>query len=179
MVEGVEIPNQDELGIPTSPEDLFARLDSLGIAHKTVHHPPVYTVEEAKFLRGEIAGAHIKNLFLRDKKKRMWLLVALEHQALDLKRLGSFLGAKSLSFATPERLMTFLGVKPGSVTPFSIINDKDCQVQVLLDKEIWGHEAVNCHPLVNWMTTSVSPEDLLQFLNAEGHPPGFLDFTQL
>ena len=163
--------------LPTSPEELFRRLDELGIAHETCHHPPVYTVEEAKFLRGEIVGAHIKNLFLRDKKKRMWLLVALEERPIDLKRLATTLGARGLSFASAERLMSYLGVMPGSVTPFGIINDKENLVTVLLDREVMDHSMVNCHPLVNWMTTAVRPSDLLRFLEGEGHPPRLLDLA--
>ena len=171
----METKDTTEALLPTEPDDLFKRLDSLVIPYQTVTHPPVYTVEEAKRLRGEIRGAHIKNLFLRDKKRRMWLLVALESQRLDLKSLGAQLNAKSLSFANADRLFAYLGVRPGSVTPFAVINDKDRAVQVLLDEAILSFEAVNCHPLVNWMTTSIRPTDLLKFLDAEDHPPQLLN----
>src|SRR4030081_325691 len=106
-----------------SPQQLFARLEQLGIAQRTVEHPPVFTVEEAKKLRGELPGAHIKNLFLRNKKEEMWLVGGLEARHVALKRLGEVLGAGRLSFGSPERLARHLGVEPGSVTPLSLIND--------------------------------------------------------
>src|SRR5262245_66414796 len=106
-----------------SPQQLFARLDEFGLKHRTVEHAPVFTVEQAKAHRGELPGHHVKNLFLRNKKEEMWLVVALEDRAVDLKRLGEVLGAGRLSFGSPERLRTYLGVEPGSVTPFAVIND--------------------------------------------------------
>ena len=102
-----------------SPQHLFARLDALGLAHRTVEHAPVFTVEQAKQHRGVLPGHHIKNLFLRNKKEAMWLVVALEDREIDLKRLGEALGAGRLSFGSPERLRRHLGVEPGSVTPFA------------------------------------------------------------
>jgi Ala-tRNA(Pro) deacylase len=172
-----EITEQEtKADLPTSPEALFARLDALGIAHRTFHHPPVYTVEQAKALRGEIVGAHIKNLFLRDKKKRMWLVVALEHRRIDLKSLGADLRARSLSFASAERLMTYLGVEPGSVTPLAALNDESGAVSVILDRAVLDHSLVNCHPLVNHMTTALAPGDLLRFLAAVDHEPRLHDF---
>lgn len=173
-------PPHSETGaeLPTSPEALFARLDALGITQRTFHHPPVFTVEQAKALRGEIVGAHIKNLFLRDKKKRMWLVVALEHRRIDLKSLAAELGARSLSFASAERLMTHLGVEPGSVTPLAALNDESGAVSVILDRAVLDYSLVNCHPLVNTMTTALAPGDLLRFLAAVSHPPRFLDFPE-
>jgi Ala-tRNA(Pro) deacylase len=164
--------------LPTSPEAVFARLDALSIAHRTFNHPPVYTVEQAKALRGEIAGAHIKNLFLRDKKKRMWLVVALEHRRIDLKRLAGRLGARGLSFASAERLMTYLGVEPGSVTPLAVLNDAGGAVTVILDSAVLDYPLVNCHPLVNHMTTALAPDDLLRFLASVDHEPGLMDFSE-
>src|SRR3954468_15052790 len=116
------------------PQQLFAKLEALGIAQHTVEHPPVFTVEEAKALRGNLPGHHIKNLFLRNKKEQMWLVVALEDRAIDLKRLGEALGAGRLSFGSPERLQKYLGVEPGSVTPFAVINDTGHQVTLVLDE---------------------------------------------
>ena len=170
--------------LPTSPAQLLGRLAVLGIAHTTLEHPPVFTVAEAKALRNEplketgrgLEGAHIKNLFLRDKKKRMWLLTALEYRTIDLKALGQRLGARGLSFASADRLMTYLGVRPGAVTPLAAINDCENVVQVLLDREILDASLVNCHPLVNWMTTALAPADLVTFLEAEEHPPRLIDF---
>ena len=157
------------------PQQLFARLDQLGIAHRTVEHPPVFTVEEAKALRGNLPGHHIKNLFLRNKKEEMWLVVAEEDKRIDLKALGEKLGAGKLSFGSPDRLLRYLGVLPGAVTPFGIINDKDRKVKVVLDRDLMGMSPVNAHPLVNTMTTALSPQDLVKFLEAEGHKPDILD----
>ena len=166
-----------------TPEQLFVKLDALGIAHHTVTHPPVFTVEEAKALRGALPGTHVKNLFLRNKKEEMWLVVALEDRQVDLKRLGEVLGAGRLSFGSPERLARHLGVAPGSVTPLSLINDTARSVRLALDRGIEnglgsGPEQgiVNVHPLVNTMTTAVTAADLLRFFAATGHTPLWLDF---
>ena len=161
-----------------SPQQLFARLEQLGIAERTVEHPPVFTVEEAKALRGDLPGHHIKNLFLRNKKEEMWLVVALEDRAIDLKRLGDVLGAGRLSFGSALRLKRHLGVEPGSVTPLALINDESRSVQLVLDRGLVdGHGApVNVHPLVNTMTTAMAAADLLRFFEATGHEPRWLDF---
>jgi Ala-tRNA(Pro) deacylase len=158
------------------PQQLFARLDQLGIAHRTVEHPPVFTVEEAKALRGNLPGHHIKNLFLRNKKEEMWLVVALEDRAIDLKRLGEVLGAGRLSFGSADRLKRTLGVEPGSVTPLSLVNDEARAVQLVLDRGVADGGPVNAHPLVNTMTTTLAPADLLRFFDATGHTPRWLDF---
>jgi Ala-tRNA(Pro) deacylase len=159
-----------------SPQQLFARLDQLGIAHRTVEHPPVFTVEEAKALRGNLPGHHIKNLFLRNKKEEMWLVVALEDRAVDLKRLGERLGAGRFSFGSPDRLRRQLGVEPGSVTPLALINDADRVVRLALDRGLAEGGPVNAHPLTNTMTTALSGPDLLRFFAATGHEPLWLDF---
>ena len=110
--------------MPASPDELFAYLDSLGIAHQTVSHPPVFTVEEARALRGQVAGGHTKNLFLRDKKGALFLVVALEDAAIELKSLHRLLGASGrFSFGSAELLRETLGVEPGAVTPFAAVND--------------------------------------------------------
>jgi len=160
---------------PTTPDQLFAHLEGLGIRTRTVQHPPVFTVEEAKALRGDLPGAHIKNLFLRNKKGEMWLIVAQESRPIDLKALGERLGAGRLSFGSPERLMTHLGVVPGAVTPFALINDRSGQVTVAIDKAVLNQDPVNCHPLANDMTTAIAPHDLLTFLEQSGHKPLVLD----
>ena len=159
-----------------SPQDLFQKLDALGIAHRTVEHPPVFTVDEAKALRGTLPGAHIKNLFLRNKKEEMWLVVALEDRVLDLKRLGEVLGAGRFSFGSPERLKRHLGVEPGSVTPLALANDAGHGVRLALDRGIVEAGPVNAHPLVNTLTTALSAADLLRFFAATGHAPRWLDF---
>jgi Ala-tRNA(Pro) deacylase len=164
-----------------SPQQLFARLAELGLTHNTVEHAPVFTVEQAKTHRGTLPGHHIKNLFLRNKKEEMWLVVALEDRAIDLKRLGEMLGAGRLSFGSPERLAKYLGVEPGSVTPFAVINDGDHKVTLVLDEGLKGgvqaDGLINAHPLTNSMTSAISLADLLRFFEATGHAPRWLDFT--
>lgn len=160
---------------PAGPEDLFRRLLEFGMEFETVEHPPVFTVEEAKALRGEIPGCHVKNLFLRDRKGAMWLVVCREDRAIDLKVLAGLLRAGRLSFGSPERLMKYLGVIPGAVTPFGIINDNGGQVRVVLDRQMLEAGPLNFHPLDNAMTTSISAQDLIRFLEAENHPPEYID----
>jgi Ala-tRNA(Pro) deacylase len=161
-------------------ETLFAAFDALGIAYVNHSHPPVFTVEESQFLRGTLKGGHTKNLFLRDKKKRFWLLTALDSRDVNLKALRRHLGASgSLSFGTPEMLAEKLGVQPGAVTPFAVINDNDGAVTMLLDAGILEHDPVNAHPLRNDMTVAVAPGDLLRFLEARNHAPELIDFAQL
>lgn len=159
-----------------NPQQLFDRLDQLGIAQRTVAHAPVFTVEEAKALRGDLEGHHVKNLFLRNKKEEMWLVVALEDRAIDLRRLGEVLGAGRLSFGSPQRLKRHLGVEPGSVSPLALINDGERHVRLALDRALADGAPVNVHPLVNTMTTALGSADLLRFFEATGHPPRWLDF---
>ena len=160
-------------------DDLFNRLDALGIVAETVDHPAVFSVDEAKAARGDLAGSHSKNLFLKDKKGRMWLVVTLEDRAVDTKALRKAIGAAQLSFGKPELLKDVLGIDPGSVTPFAVINDTGGQVSVILDAGLLASEPLNFHPLVNTATTSISTEDLLAFLRDTGHEPVVLDFTDL
>lgn len=161
---------------PATPETLLARLAELGIAQRTVEHPPVFTVEEAKALRGTLPGAHVKNLFLRNKKGRMWLVTCLEDRPVDLKALGERLGAGRFSFGSAGRLMQYLGVLPGAVTALAVINDRSNAVQLVLDRALTRIDPVNLHPLVNTRTTALSPEGLLRFCAAVGHEPELLDF---
>jgi Ala-tRNA(Pro) deacylase len=158
--------------MPATPDELFAYLDTLGIAHKTVTHPAVFTVEEARELRGAIAGGHTKNLFLRDKKGGAYLVVAPEDAVIELRSLHRLLGAAGrFSFGSAELMQDVLGVLPGAVTPFAAINDKDCRVSVVLDAALMAHDALNFHPLVNTATTTISRDGLLTFLAATGHTP--------
>ena len=158
-----------------TPADLFESLGRLGIDTDTVEHPPVFTVDEAKEHRGELDGVHIKNLFLRNKKKKMWLVVAVEDTPIDLKELGQVLDAGRLSFGSPERLDQYLGVIPGAVTPFAAINDVGGDVSVVLDRRIFEADPVHCHPLVNTMTTAIRGDDLMRFLRETGHEPALVD----
>ena len=158
-----------------TPDELLARLAALGIESRTVSHSPVFTVDESKALRGELPGGHVKNLFLRDKKGQPWLVVAEEDRHIDLKALAQRIGAGKVSFASPERLMRHLGVSPGSVTPFGLINDKAVEVRVVIDAGLLAHDPVNVHPLTNDRTTAISPRDLLRFIEACGHTPQVID----
>ena len=158
--------------MPTTPDQLFAYLDDLGIAHMSVKHPPVFTVEQAARLRGEVAGGHTKNLFLRDKKHELYLVVALEDAEIDLKGLHRQLGATGrFSFGSSDLLREVWGVEPGSVTPFGAVNDRDGRVTVVLDTAMMEYETLNYHPLVNTMTTAIKRDDLVKFLEATGHIP--------
>jgi Ala-tRNA(Pro) deacylase len=158
--------------MPKTPEQLFAALDALGIAHQTAKHPPVFTVEQAASLRGQIPGGHTKNLFLRDKKHALYLVVALEDAEIDLKGLHRLLGATGrFSFGSADLLAEVWGVAPGAVTPFGAINDTEARVSVVLDAAMMEHATLNYHPLVNTMTTSIARDDLVKFLESTGHPP--------
>ena len=162
---------------PASRTDLLHMLDRLGVATRTVEHPPVATVAENKALRGQLPGAHTKNLFLKDRKGGLWLLVAMEDRPIDLKALRAILGAPPLSFARPETLIASLGVQPGSVTPFAVINDADRLVRVILDAAMMECDPLNFHPLQNTATTAISPTGLLTFLAAVGHSPRTLSLA--
>jgi Ala-tRNA(Pro) deacylase len=154
-----------------NPDDLFAFLDRLGIAHKTVTHPPLFTVEQSRALRGQIPGGHTKNLFLKDKKDALFLVAALEDAAIELKSLHHRLGAGRFSFGSGDLLRAVLGVEPGAVTPFAAINDDAGRVTVVLDRTMMQRRILNYHPLVNTMTTSIAADDLVSFLAATGHRP--------
>ena len=156
-------------------EALFARLDALGIPHRTVEHPAVFTVAQSRGIGGELPGGHTKNLFVKDRKGRLFLVTALCDAAIDLKRLHEALGARGrVSFGSAELLRATLGVEPGSVTPLAAINDAAGRVTVILDAALMAHDPVNVHPLVNTATTALAPADLVRFLEATGHPPRVL-----
>jgi Ala-tRNA(Pro) deacylase len=155
--------------MPKTPDELLA---ALGIAHASVKHPPLFTVEQSRSLRGQIPGGHTKNLFLRDKKGALYLVVALEDAEIELKGLHRLLGATGrFSFGSADLLREVLGVAPGSVTPFAAINDTDGRVTVVLDAAMMEHAMLNYHPLTNTMTTSIARDDLVRFLDWTGHPP--------
>jgi Ala-tRNA(Pro) deacylase len=156
-------------------EDLERRLAELGIATSTVDHPPVFTVDEARALRGEIAGGHCKNLFLKDKKDAIWLVVCLEEAEINLKRLPAKICSARLSFGRAELLGEVLGVEPGSVTPFALINDLDRRVNVILEAAMMRHELLNYHPLVNSATMTIRACDLVRFIRACGHEPKVIE----
>ncbi len=157
--------------------DLMRRLDELGIKTVTTEHPPLFTVEQSQALRGEIAGGHSKNLFLKDKKDRIYLVVAEEDTPIDMKGLHRQIGSARLSFGKPELLDEVLGVIPGAVTPFALINDTGHRVGLVLDASLMRHDMLNFHPLDNSATTTIAREDLLTFLKANGHEPRIMDLA--
>src|SRR4051812_26357442 len=160
---------------PLTPDQLFARLDALGIAQKPYPPPPVFTVPEAVALRGQLPGGHCKSLFLKDKKGGLWLVVALEERRVDLKWLAAALAAPRFSFGNAELLYEVLGVRPGSVTPFALVNDRDRRVTVVLDRAMLDRDPLNYHPLENDRTTAIAPADLLRFIAACGRTPRIVD----
>jgi Ala-tRNA(Pro) deacylase len=166
------------LEMPTIPADLFALLDRLGIAHTTVTHPALFTVEQSQALRGTIPGGHTKNLFLKDKKGALFLVTALEDAVIELKSLHRLLAASGrFSFGSAELMRATLGIEPGAVTPFAAMNDSDGRVSVVLDAALMEHATINCHPLDNTMTTTIARADLVRFLEATGHPPRIVPVT--
>jgi Ala-tRNA(Pro) deacylase len=164
---------------PFTPDQLFARLDALGIAHRTYTHPPVFTVAEAVALRGKLPGGHCKSLFLKDKKAGLWLVVALEERPIDLKRLAAALAAPRFSFGNADLLYEVLGVRPGSVTPFALVNDTTERVTIVLDRAMLDHDPLNYHPLDNDRTTAIAPGDLLRFIAGCGHQPRIVDLDAI
>ena len=158
--------------MPKTPEDLIAYLDTLGIASQTIEHPPLHTVEQSQALRGDIPGGHTKNLFVKDKKGRLFLLVLGEETSVDLKKVHETIGGQGrVSFGSAELLEEVWGVRPGAVTPFGAINDRESRVTVVLDAEMMRHERLNFHPLVNTRTMGLASADLVRFLRATGHEP--------
>jgi Ala-tRNA(Pro) deacylase len=156
---------------PEDPsESAFALLARLGIAHTTIEHPPLHTVEESRALRGEIAGGHVKNLFVKDKGGSFYLITAEEDSPLDLKTMDKAIGAKGrVSFASAEQLMTHLGIPPGSVSPLALVNDTAGIVRFVLEKKLLDHTILNVHPLINTRTSSLATDDLLAYISATGH----------
>ena len=163
---------------PLGADDLFAFFDRHGIAHSTLEHPAVFRVEEGQEIKAALPGGHTKNLFLKDAKDQLWLISALGETRIDLKRLPATIGSAKLSFGREEVLYQALGVRPGSVTLFALINDPEHRVRLVLDKALLDHETVNFHPLVNTATTAVSRAGLMGFLDALGVEPQVVDFVE-
>lgn len=164
--------------MPHDREQLLERLSDLGIAHQTIDHPTVFTVEEAQAHTAHLPGGHCKSLFLKDKKDGLWLLVCLDHRRIDMNRLAKVLGCPRLSFGKPDLLLEVLGVTPGSVTPFALINDRDHRVRPLLDKALLDHDLLNYHPLTNEATTTIKSSDLPVFIEAMGHELWVIDLDR-
>ncbi|MBJ6133347.1 prolyl-tRNA synthetase associated domain-containing protein [Ochrobactrum sp. Q0168] len=162
-----------------SPKELLDHLQNLGIEVTTVEHPPMFTVADSQGLRGEIPGGHTKNLFLKDKKDNFFLVTVEEDAVVDLKSIHQVIGAASrVSFGKPEKLLEYLGVIPGSVTVFGAINDRDHNVQVIIDADLMKYDVINGHPLTNEATTSIQREDLITFLKSTGHEPRILAVSE-
>lgn len=157
--------------MPATADQLLARLGALGIEATTYRHAPAFTVEEGNAVWGDIPGIHCKNLFLKDAKGTLWLVTAPADRKIDLKGLPAMIGSARLSFGSPDRLREALGIEPGSVTPFALINDLGRRVSVVLDSWMMDQPLVNFHPLRNDMTTTVSPSGLRRFLEDTGHVP--------
>ncbi|MEM8634877.1 MAG: prolyl-tRNA synthetase associated domain-containing protein [Pseudomonadota bacterium] len=163
----------------SSPEDLFAYLDELGIVHETVWHEALFTVEDGKELKASMPGAHTKNLFMKDKDGVIVLISALADNQLKLNQLHKVLGTRRLSFASPDLMKEVLGVTPGSVTGFALVNDTDHRVRFILDAALEAHEDVNFHPLSNTGTTRVRLADFKRFIVETGHDLTVIDFHEL
>jgi len=161
--------------MPYDRPQLLSRLDDLGIIHETIDHPAVFTVEEAQAHTAHLPGGHCKSLFLKDKKGGLWLLVCLDHRRIDMNRLSKLLGSPRFSFGKSELLFEVLGVTPGSVTPFALINDTQHQVRPLLDKAMLDLDVLNYHPLTNEATTTIKAADLPVFIKAMGHEVQVVD----
>ena len=164
---------------PATPADLFAFLDAHGIAHHTLEHPAVFRVEEGQAVKAQLPGGHTKNLFLKDGRDQLWLVCALGETRIDLKRLPEVIGSARLSFGSPELMLAVLGVTPGSVTLFALINDKTHRVKLVLDAALLEPEPINFHPLTNTATTAVSQDGLRRFLKALDITAQVVDFEHL
>ena len=162
-----------------SRDDLMQFLEKLGIATTTATHAPVFTVEQAKKVHDAIPGGHCKNLFCKDEKGALWLIVALEDAVINLKAAPEKIGSKRLTFGKPELLIEVLGVEPGSVTPFGLINDKARKTNVILDEAMMRQELLNFHPLRNDATTTIKAADLLTFVKACGHEPRVVAVSEI
>lgn len=163
--------------LPVTAEALLARLTDMGISYDLHRHKPVFSVSESAFLYETILGTHCRNLFLRDKKKRSYLIVAADRTRIDLKKLPGLIGSDRLSFGSAERLWQSLGVRPGSVCPFAVVNDTDNAVTIILDQSMMTAEQVNFHPMENHMTVGLAPADLVIFIESCGHAAHIIDLT--
>lgn len=163
--------------LPTSPDKLLNILNELNISYDLHHHEAVYTVAESEKVDAQIPGTHCRNLFLRDRKKKNYLVVLPVDVDVDLKTLPDILDSHRLSFGSNDRLWEYLGVRSGSVCPFCIVNDTDNQVKIFLEKTMMEQEIVNYHPMLNTMTVSLKPSDLLKFIETTGHEAHIVDLS--
>lgn len=159
--------------------DLYALFRANGIAWTHHAHPPLHTVEESRALRGDLPGAHVKNMFLKDRRDRLWLVTCLEHRQIRIRDLEKEIGTQKCSFGRPDLLWEALGLLPGAVSPFGLINDPEGHVTVVLDRQMLEHDPINAHPLHNEATTAVSAADFRRFFELTGHVPTVVDFDAL
>jgi len=159
-------------------QELFQRLEEMGIATQTVEHEAVFTVAQSEQLHRDLAGGHTKNLFLKDAKGRLFLVVAESHATIDMKRFHKKIGSARLSFGKPDLLEETLGVTPGSVTALSLINDTDGRISVVVDEALMTFDTINCHPLTNTATTAIGRDDLIAFMRATGHEPQIIPVSE-
>ena len=169
--------------LPVSSDDLIKLLDEWGIIYSRTDHVPLQTVEDSKkiqhhFLSSDEGGGHIKNLYLRDNKKRNILIVAEQDRGINLKLLSSRLGVGRLSFGSAERLMDNLGVRPGAVTPLAMITGAKQGVNLFIDHDLKKCTQIYVHPLVNDRTLGISPDNLTKFLNKVGVQPEWIDLSE-
>jgi Ala-tRNA(Pro) deacylase len=167
----------DDSSLPTSPDALMARLSAMGIAFTPYHHDAVFTCAQSGHLKEIIPGLHVRNLFLKDKKGQMALVVLPDDMSLDLKSFAPAAGLDRVSFGSAERLWQYLGVRPGSVCPFAAMNDTGAQVKVILDQSIAAAPLACGHPMVNTMSLTISGPDLVRFLESVAHPPHIMDLS--
>ena len=177
MKNAEKIEKNEEQDLPTTPSNLLEILKNLEISYELHHHEPIFTVEEGAHLKESIPGLHCRNLFVRDKKEEMFLVVAANETRIDMKKLAGILGCGRLSFGSPDRLWRHLGIRPGSVCPFCIINDSDKKVRIMLDQSMMQAGRVNYHPMDNAMTIGLSPADLIRFIEQADHRPEIVDLS--
>lgn len=161
---------------PARPDAVFAALDELGISHSTISHAPMRTVADSMAMRGGVPGGYSKNLFLRNRKGKMVVVTLLEHRTVNLKSFGNLLGIGKPSFASEQRLMSYLGVIPGAVTPLAVLNDTSRAVTAVLDQALLKKDPLHFHPCDNSMTTTLSAADLLRYMEHYHQAPLIMDF---
>lgn len=166
--------------IPVTPDELMELLGDLGMSTRTRKHPALFTVEDGIEIKKTIPGGHTKNLFVKDKKGNYFLIIAGDQAKIPMNRIHQLVGARSrLSFANADALMQYLGVTPGSVTAFAAINDRERRVKVIIDEPLLDSDLINCHPLTNTMTTTISRSDLLRFLEHVDHKPDIIALSEM
>ena len=159
--------------------ELYALFRQHGIGWTRHSQPPLHTVEENRALRGELPGAHVKNMFLKDRKGQLWLVTCLEDRQIRIRDQEKEIGAQKCSFAKPEVLWQAVGLRPGAVSPFGLINDPGHAVRVVLDRQMLNFDPINAHPLHNEATMAISVADFRRFLRITGHEPLLVDFDAL